>query len=62
MVAQEDALLRKLGEIEGRYEEIERLIADPAVASDSVRLVELSKEQGRLKGMVGKYRECKKAA
>ena len=57
-----DSFLAKLDEIEARFEELGRQIAEPTVARDSPRLVELSKEQGKLKGVVGKYREYKKAA
>jgi peptide chain release factor 1 len=55
----EDSLLRKLDEIESRFEEIEKQIADPAIVSDSAKLIALSKEQGKLKTTVGKYREYK---
>jgi peptide chain release factor 1 len=60
MAEQKDSLLAKLDEIESRYSEIEKQIADPEVACDSVRLVSLAKEQGKLKAMVGKYRRYKK--
>jgi peptide chain release factor 1 len=56
---QED-LLAKLDEIEERYSEIEKQIADPAVSTDSARLISLSKEQGKLKTIVTKYRDYKK--
>jgi peptide chain release factor 1 len=55
-------LLVKLDEIEARYSEIEKQISDPAVATDSVRLISLSKEQGKLKTIVTKYREYKNTA
>ncbi|GAG51052.1 unnamed protein product, partial [marine sediment metagenome] len=51
--------MTKLDELEARYCELEQRIADPAVAGDSARLVELSKEQGRLRTIVEKYREYK---
>ena len=57
----EDSLLRKLNELEARFEQIEKQIADPAIASDSAKLIALSKEQGKLKTTVGKYREYKAA-
>jgi peptide chain release factor 1 len=60
MAAQKDPILTKLDELEARYCELEGKIADPAVAGDSAKLVELSKEQGRLKTIVEKYREYKK--
>lgn len=62
MAAQKNPILAKLDELEARYCELEERIADPAVTADSVRLVELSKEQGRLRAVVEKYREYKKTA
>lgn len=56
----QESLLAKLDEIEERYSEIEKQIADPAVATDSARLISLSKEQGKLKTIVTKYRDYKK--
>jgi len=55
-----DSLLTKLDEIEARYSEIEKQIADPAIAGDSAKLIALSKEKGKLKAIVTKYREYKK--
>ncbi|MHC4707473.1 MAG: peptide chain release factor 1 [Planctomycetota bacterium] len=55
----EDSLLAKLDQIEARFEQIEQQIADPAIASDPARLISLSKEQGKLKSMVARYREYK---
>ena len=54
--------LSKLDEIDARYESIEKQIADPEIASDVNRLIPLAKEQGKLKNIVGKYREYKKVA
>jgi len=58
----QNSVLAKLDQIDARYREIEELISDPAVASDSSRLVALSKEQGKIRAMVTKYREYMKAA
>ena len=55
------SLLTKLDELEARFDEIEQQISDPAIACDSVRLIALAKEQGKLKSLVGKYREYKSA-
>jgi peptide chain release factor 1 len=55
----ENSLLAKLDQIEARFEQIEQQIADPAIASDPARLIALSKEQGKLKSMVARYREYK---
>jgi peptide chain release factor 1 len=60
MAEEKSTLLAKLDEIELRYNEIEKQIANPAIAGDSVKLVALAKEQGKLKTIVTKYREYKK--
>ena len=62
MIEQKDSILAKLDEIEHRYSEIEKQIADPEIASDPARLIPLTKEQGKLKSMVVTYRKYKKAA
>jgi len=62
MVEQKDSLLAKLDEIEARYSEIEKQIANPEIASNSTKLIALSKEQGKLRAMVTKYRRYKKIA
>jgi len=62
MIEQKESILAKLDEIEHRYGEIEEQIADPEIASDPARLIPLTKEQGKLRSMVAKYREYKKAA
>jgi len=54
-----DTITAKLDEIEGRYEQIQTQVADPAVATDPVRFIALSKEQGRLKSVVTRYRQYK---
>ncbi|MDI9433617.1 MAG: peptide chain release factor 1 [Planctomycetota bacterium] len=58
----QDSVLTKLGQIDARYREIDAMISDPAVAKDSARLVALSKEQGKLRSLVTKYRDYMKAA
>jgi len=62
MAEQKDNLLAKLNQIEERYSEIEKQIAEAAIAGDSARLITLSKEQGKLKTIVIKYRKYKKTA
>jgi len=62
MAEQQDSLTAKLDQIEARYNEIEKQIAEPQTARDSARMVALSKEQGKLKAMVAKYRQYKKMA
>jgi len=55
------SVLTKLAEIDARYSEIDTQISDPAVAQDSNKLIALSKEQGKIRAMVLKYREYVKA-
>jgi peptide chain release factor 1 len=55
-------LLTKLDEMETRFDEIDRQLADPEVTRDSSKLVALSKEQGKIRQTVSKYREFKKTA
>ncbi|HUT45281.1 MAG TPA: peptide chain release factor 1 [Sedimentisphaerales bacterium] len=61
MAEQKDSLLAKLDQLEARYGEIEKQISEPEVASDPARLISLSKEQGKLKTIVTKYRQYQKA-
>ena len=60
MAEQKDNLLAKLNQIEHRYSELEKQISEAATAGDSAKLIKLSKEQGKLKTIVTKYREYKK--
>ncbi len=57
-----ESVLVKLDELDGRYSQIDEQISDPVVASDTNKLIALSKEQGKLKAIVVKYREYKKTA
>ena len=52
----------KLDQLDTRYSEIEEQIAQPDIVRDSARLVALSKEKGKLKTIVAKYRQYKKLA
>ena len=54
------ALIKKLTELDERFSEIETQLADQAVASDPTKSIALSKEQGKLKPTVFKYRNYKK--
>jgi peptide chain release factor 1 len=54
------AVIKKLQELEGRYGELENQLHDLAVATDSTRLVAITKEQGKLRLVVTKYRSYKK--
>ncbi len=60
MADAKDTLPAKLDDIEARFGQIERQLSEPAIARDSAKLVSLSKEQGKLKTIVTKYREYKK--
>lgn len=53
-------VLKKLDELDGRYAEIENQLNDAAIATDSTKLIPLSKEQGKLRPVVTKYRSYKK--
>jgi peptide chain release factor 1 len=60
MAEEKYTFLSKLDELDRRFCQIEVEIAEPAVARDSTRLIALSKEQGKIKSLVTKYREYKK--
>jgi peptide chain release factor 1 len=55
-------LIAILDDLETRYDEIERQISDPALAQETARLIALSKERGKIRPMVEKYRDYKKMA
>jgi len=59
MAEKKGGLPAKLDEIEARYSKIEKQIADPTNAGNSSRLIALSKEQGKLRTIVTRYREYK---
>src|SRR5262245_34420120 len=52
-----DALLRRLTEVDGRAREIEAKLADPEVASNGQLYGQLAKELGSLQKTIGPYRE-----
>jgi len=54
------SLIAVLDDLVSRYEQIERQISDPAIAQERTRLVALSKERGKLRPLVAKYRDYKK--
>jgi len=54
-----DSLLAKLEQLEQRYNEIERQVAEPETARNPAKLVALSKEQGKLRSLVTRYRRYK---
>ncbi len=51
-----DAVLRKLGEIAARFDEIESKLSDPATATNRVAVVSLARERGSLERTVSLYR------
>jgi peptide chain release factor 1 len=55
------ALIRKLDEKFNRFKELESQLNDPAVLSNSQKLVSISKEKGQLEPVVGRYEEYRKA-
>jgi peptide chain release factor 1 len=52
-------MLEKLNKVEERYEELTRLMADPAVAQDYERVAEYAKERSDLEDIVSTYRVFK---
>ena len=52
-------MLEKLALVEERYEELNRLMADPEVATDHIRLKELAQEQAEIQELVQTYRQYK---
>jgi peptide chain release factor 1 len=54
-------LLEKVAAIERRYEELNRLMVDQAVAADSSRLTELAREQSEIEEVVSIYRAYRAA-
>jgi peptide chain release factor 1 len=53
-------MLERLKEVERRFEEVERLIADPAVIADRRELAKLGKERAQLEETVAAYRDWAK--
>lgn len=47
----------KLQSVEDRYDELNELLADPDVISDSQKFTELSKEEASIRETVAKFRE-----
>jgi peptide chain release factor 1 len=59
MTQQKDSFLATLDQFESRYDQIENEIAQSASSGHTSLLVALSKEQGKLRDIVAKYREYK---
>lgn len=49
----------RLASVEGRYEELNELLSDPDVVSDTKRLMKLTKEEASLRETVKNYRRYK---
>ncbi|RME38788.1 MAG: peptide chain release factor 1 [Planctomycetota bacterium] len=61
MVSEIDArLLKRLRSLDERFEELNRMLSDPTVASDPSRSIALTREMGRLKRLVDPYRSLAK--
>ncbi len=54
-----ESLLDKLDKVEARYDELTRLMADPAIAQDYARVTEYAREQAELEEIVAAYRDYK---
>jgi peptide chain release factor 1 len=54
------SVLKKLAELDARYVETEAAINDPEISQDANKLIPLSKEQGKLKPLVSRYRSYRK--
>jgi peptide chain release factor 1 len=53
-------MLEKIATIEERYDELERLISDPAMMNDYTKIAEYSKERAGLAEIVENYRDYKR--
>jgi peptide chain release factor 1 len=51
--------LDTLADIENRYDELEQLMADPAVTADHLRLQEIGRERAELDGVVTAFRQLR---
>jgi len=52
-------MLEKLAHVEERYEELNTVLSDPAIATDYVRANEYAQERAELEGVVNSYRRYK---
>jgi peptide chain release factor 1 len=55
-------MLERLHEVERRYEELERLVADPAVIANRREFATLARERAQLEETVARYRERRELA
>jgi peptide chain release factor 1 len=56
------SVLKKLAELDARCVEIDTQISNPEIARDANKLIPLSKEQGKLKPLVSRYRKYRDIA
>ncbi len=54
-------MLERLAEIEARYEELTKLLADPEVVADHVRLSEIARERSQIEHVVKLYRHFRES-
>jgi peptide chain release factor 1 len=55
-------LIRKLDELAGRFDDLRAQLRDPAVLSNTPKVVSISRESGKLEPLVGRYREYQRCA
>jgi peptide chain release factor 1 len=53
-------MLEKLAAVEERYQELERLMADPAVAMDYTKVAEYAQERSEIEPLVNAYRDLQR--
>jgi len=60
MAEKKDNFIAKLDELDARFCQLENQIVDPEITCDPNKLIAISKEQGKLRAIITKYREYKK--
>lgn len=56
---QVETMLERLARVEQRYDELNKLLADPALATDYVKMTKYGQERAELEEIVGSYRRYK---
>ena len=54
-----DKVMDQLESLEARYEEVQEMMADPEVISDTKRYMEITKEEADMREVIQKYRKYK---
>lgn len=62
VLAPPPALIRKLEEIDQRYQEMESQLNDPAIANNGQKIVSISREKGAMSPIVMRYRDYREAS